>query len=149
MHPTKRQSILLGLLISCIATTAVHYTDNIISIDKYPQAAAVSATTVALTWLLLTPAAFLGYRLYTSGAMLPAYGVLAVYSLVGLSTPGHYVEASLADFALWRNVSIISDGIAGAAVLGFVAWSLLVAKEWKQPTALAGSGGRGPTRTPA
>jgi hypothetical protein len=121
---------LLLLLAISIATTAVHYTDNTLNFGKYPQAAGVTAGVVGMTWLLLTPLAILGYRLYTSGRLLLAYAALAAYSFVGVSTPGHYLEAGLSDFPWWRNLSIITDGVTGGAVLGFVLWSLLVAREW-------------------
>jgi drug/metabolite transporter (DMT)-like permease len=126
-------TVLKVLIIACIGSTAIHYTDNAISIDKYPPSDTVNAQVVVLTWLLVTPAAFLGYRLYANGRRLLAYGALAVYSFVGLSTPGHYTSGSFGDFAWWRNVSIISDGVAGATIVAFVLWSALIAREWAQP----------------
>jgi hypothetical protein len=126
----KPRTVLLALLIACIASTAVHYTDNTISIDKYPQAGPVNATVVAAAWLLLTPAGILGYWLYTKGKLQAAYAVLAVYSFVGVSTPAHYTEGSFGDFALWRNISILTDGFTGGAILLFVLWSALIAREW-------------------
>ncbi len=135
MHArTKSATVLLVLLIACIGSTAVHYTDNTISIDKYPQAEAVSRLSVALVWLLLTPAGVLGYRLYSGGRMLPAYACLTVYSITGISTPAHYLQAGFSDFAFWRNASILTDGVTGVAILAFVLWSMLFAKEWAQPS---------------
>ena len=126
----KPRTVLLTLLIACVVSTAIHYTDNTLNIDQYPKAGPVNATVVALTWLMLTPAAILGYRLYADAKMLPAYGVLAVYAFVGLSTPAHYTSSSFEDFAAWRNASILTDGVTGAALLAFVPWSILVAREW-------------------
>ena len=63
--------------------------------------------------------------------MLAAYGSLAAYSLLGLTSPIHYTEAGLSYFPWWRNVSILSDGVVGAAVLGFVLWSAFIAQEWR------------------
>ena len=132
----KPRTVLLVLLAACIASTAIHYTDNTVSYDKYPQSDTVTATVVALSWLLLTPAGILGYRLYTGGKLLTAYVALAVYSLVGLSTPWHYTSQGFSDFALLRNVSILTDGVTGAAVLLFVLWSALIAREWERSASL-------------
>lgn len=136
---SKPQSILLLLLIAAIVSTTIHYADNAISFDKYPQGGGVTAEIVALTWLLLTPVGILGYLLYRDGRFFPAYFALAVYSFLGVSTPWHYTEANFADFALWRNVSILIDGITGGAIAGFVLWSALVAREWAQSRAAAWS----------
>ena len=94
--------------------------------------------TPVMAWLLLTPAAILGYRLYRSGSVLAAYPVLALYSLLGLTTPVHYTELGLSDFALWRNISILTDGVMGAAVLAFVLWSALIAREWAHDARASG-----------
>ena len=128
----KPRTVLLGLLAACVVSTAIHYTDNTISYDKYPQSDTVTAGVIALSWLLITPAAILGYRLYVGGKMLPAYVSLAVFSLVGLSTPWHYTSQGFSDFALLRNISILTDGVTGAAVLLFVLWSALIAREWER-----------------
>ena len=135
---TKPAFLLLVLLTVSIASTAGHYVDNSVNIDKYPSSDVATAGVVAATWLILTPVGILGYRLYTSGRLFGAYAMLAVFSLVGLSTPGHYTSASLADFALWRNISILLDAITGAAVLAFVLWSALIAREWSRPASNVG-----------
>lgn len=136
---TMPQSVLLILLVACIVTTTFHYADNAISFHKYPDGGGVTAEIVVLAWALLTPIGVLGYRLYRSGRFVPAYAALAVYSFLGVSTPVHYTEANFADFALWRNVSILTDGVMGVAIVGFVLWSALVAREWAQQRAAAWS----------
>lgn len=144
MSPTSTpQRVLFAVVAAAIASTTIHYADNYFSFEKYPQGALatvdVTATMVGLSFILLTPAGFLGYWLYARGAMLPAYGSLAVYSLLPLVTPMHYTEAGISSFPWWRNVSILSDGVVGGAVLGFVLWSAFIAQEWRadRPTATA------------
>ena len=145
MNPTTTsQRVLFAVVAAAIVSTTIHYADNYFSFEKYPQGALatvdVTSTMVGLSFILLTPAGFLGYWLYTRGSMLAAYGSLAAYSLVGLTSPIHYTEAGLSYFPWWRNVSILSDGVTGGAILGFVLWSALIAQEWR---------GRGETRTAA
>ena len=136
MNPTSTsQRALLSLIGAAVISTAIHYTDNYISFDQYPQGSIasveVTAALVVLSWFLFTPAGVLGYWLYTRGNMLGAYGSLAAFSLLGLVSPMHYTEAGLSSFPWWRNASILTDGVVGGVVLGFVLWSALIAQEWR------------------
>ncbi len=136
MSPTSTsQRVLFAVMAAAVISTTIHYADNYFSFEEYPQGALatvdITSAMVGLSFILLTPAGFLGYWLYARGAMLAAYGLLAAYSLVGLSTPIHYTEAGLSYFPWWRNVSILSDGVVGAAVLAFVLWSAFIAQEWR------------------
>jgi hypothetical protein len=134
---------LFAVVAAALVSTTIHYADNYFSFDKYPQGALatvdVTSAMVGLSFILLTPAGFLGYWLYTRGNMLGAYGSLLAYSLLGLITPMHYTEAGPSYFPWWRNVSILSDGVVGAAVLGFVLWSAFIAQEWRADRATAGA----------
>ena len=125
MNPTTTsQRVLFAVVAAAIVSTTIHYADNYFSFEKYPQGALatvdITSTMVWLSFILLTPAGFLGYWLYTHGSMLAAYGSLAAYSLLGLISPIHYTEAGLSYFPWWRDVSILSDGVTGGAILGFV-----------------------------
>ncbi len=132
---TTSQRVLFTIVAAAVLATTIHYADNYSSFEKYPKGSVafveVTSTIVGLTWLLLTPVGMLGYWLYTRGSMLAAYGSLAIYSIVGLTTPIHYTEAGLSSFPWWRNVSILTDGVTGAAVVAFVLWSALLAQEWR------------------
>lgn len=136
---TRPQSVLLTLLIAALVTTTFHYADNAISFHKYPDGGGVTAEIVVLAWAVLTPIGVLGYLLYRSDRFVPAYAALAVYAFLGVSTPVHYTEANFADFALWRNVSILTDGVMGVAIVGFVLWSALIAREWAETRTAAWS----------
>jgi hypothetical protein len=47
---------------------------------------------------------------------------LAVYSLSGLVGVVHYTDAPPADFDAVQNLLIVTDVLAGIAVLGFALW---------------------------
>ena len=112
--------VLLG---AAIVSTAIHYTDNYVAIDDFPQPGWVAEWNIVASWVVLTAIGLLGYRLYTQGRFFSAHALLAVYSYTGLSSLGHYLYGT--PDPLLRNVSIISDGLTGAAILGFVIWSAL------------------------
>ena len=111
------------LLGAAIVSTAIHYTDNYAAIDDFPQPGWVAEWNIAASWVVLTVVGLLGYRLYSQGRLVPAHALLAVYSYTGLSSLGHYLYG--APDPLLRNISIIADGLTGAAILGFVIWSEL------------------------
>jgi hypothetical protein len=114
-------STLRLLLVAAIVSTAVHYTDNFVNVDDFPQPGWVDKPVVAVSWLLLTAIGLLGYRLYANGRFFAAHALLAVYSYTGLSSLGHYLYGT--PDPLLRNLSILADGLTGGAILAFVVWS--------------------------
>ena len=115
---TSTLRLLLG---AAIVSTAVHYTDNYVNVDDFPQPGWVDKPVVVVSWLLLTAIGLLGYRLYADGRFFAAHALLAVYSYTGLSSLGHYLYG--VPDPLVRNVSIVADGLTGGAILAFVIWS--------------------------
>jgi hypothetical protein len=119
-------ALLRWILGASIVSTALHFTHNFVAIDQYPQTEAVSDTAVQLAivvaWPLLTAIGLLGLARYARGRYAPAHLLLAVYALLPLSTLGHYTEGS-PDIAPFWYATIITDGLAGIAVLAFVVWS--------------------------
>jgi hypothetical protein len=106
-----------GLLLS----TAVHYTDNWLSIEDYAPSTgpAGNPALVPVVWALF---AALGYRAYARGPSVRAHVLLAVFSVAGISTFGHlFYEGN--SFTAWQWASVLADGVLGLAVLGFALWS--------------------------
>ena len=121
-------AVLRAILAWSIVSTALHYTHNVVAIDEYPQATWISDTgvrvAIVVAWPLLTALAVWAYRQYERGNLRQAHVALAVYSLTGLSSLGHFAIDSVDLPAFWM-ATIASDGLAGAAVLGFAVWSEL------------------------
>ena len=110
-----------GLLLS----TAVHYTDNWLSVEDYAPRTGVIADNpglVPVAWVLFAVVGVLGYRAYARRPSTAAHLLLAVFSVAGISTFGHlFYEGN--DFAAWQWASVLADGVLGLAVLGFALWS--------------------------
>jgi hypothetical protein len=119
----RRVALLRWILGASIVSTALHFTHNFVAIDQYPQSEAISDTAVqvaiVVAWPLLTAVGLLGLARYTQGRDAPAHLLLAVYALLPLSTLGHYTEGS-PDIAPFWYATIVTDGLAGIAVLAFV-----------------------------
>ena len=131
MNPEiTRQSLLKLLLIASIISTSIHFTDNYLFIEQYPQPAWITAPSIYQSWIILTTVGIAGYWLYKFGKFWVGYVCLIIYSLTGLASPGHYLYGSVSQFSLKMHLLIWTDGLTGLAVLGFVFWSALILKEW-------------------
>lgn len=112
------------LLAATVVSSIVHYTDNYIRFDRYPQdePELVSRPLIWSAWLVFTAFAVAGYVLYRRGQWRRAAVCLAVYSVSGLVSPLHYLSGALSEFDALQHVFILTDGLCGAAVLGFALW---------------------------
>ncbi len=134
---TKETSLkwLQSLLIINLVSTIIHYIDNYIFFDQYPLPDWVVPEGVYISWLILTPFAFLGYWLYHKRLFWLAYGCLCIYSVTATSSLLHYFYAPPLSFGWKMNLLICSDGIAGTALISFIVWSLFFHQEWRKVTA--------------
>jgi hypothetical protein len=111
-------------LILCfsIASTATHYAHNFVAIDDYPGGGPALRVAIVLSWPALTAIALYGYRLYTEGRFREAHICLLLYAPLGLLTPAHFLSGE-PDIPVIFYATIFTDGLAGLAIVGFVAWS--------------------------
>lgn len=125
----KRYLVLKLLIIACIISTAIHFTDNYLYIEKYPQPDWITASSIYISWVIWTAIGVTGYRLYKSGKFSLAYLFLVIYSFCGLGSLGHYLYGAMSEFSMKMHLFIITDGLTGLAILGFTLWSALILKE--------------------
>ncbi len=118
-------SLLLLLLVASIGSTAIHYTDNAVYIEDYPQPGWITEVRIYVAWAVLTAIGIAGYGLYRAGRHLPAHLLLVVYSYTGVSSLGHYLYSGVGELSARQHVHIATDAITGAAILAFVVWSAL------------------------
>jgi hypothetical protein len=121
--PASRRTVLTAALAASLVSTAVHYTDNYVAFEGYPGSDSISRADIPIAWVVLTAVGLAGYLLYQRGRDLPAHALLATYALTGLTTPLHYLSGSPSELPVWRNASILLDGVTGLAVLAAVMWS--------------------------
>jgi hypothetical protein len=137
--------ILLGLLGVAFVVSVVHYVDNYVSYDDYPQPGpdglpAPSATVIGLAWFVFTACGILALRLWFRGRITGAAVALTAYSVSGLVGLGHYAVPGATDMVWWRQAHIVADIICGLAILGFALWAAarlprVVTSEATQPAA--------------
>jgi hypothetical protein len=107
MRTAPSHRSVLGVTLVAVAVSVVHYADNYVNYDSYPQpdgGPAPSRSLIAVSWFVFTAVAALGIRNHRRGADVPAAVCLAVYSLSGL-------------VGLGRQAHVVADIILGAALL--------------------------------
>lgn len=125
----KRQYLLKILLIVSIVSTAIHFTDNYLYIDQYPQPDWITASSVYRSWIIWTVIAIAGYWFYKNRRFWLSYICLAIYSSCGLSSLAHYLFGPMSEFSPKMHFFIATDALAGLAILVFTLWSSLILRE--------------------
>jgi hypothetical protein len=110
-----------------IATTILHYVDNIAFFRHYPEPSWLAPGMVDAFWFLMTPVALAGLWLAYRGRRILSSIVLLAYAGMSLLVLGHYRFAPFHSIG-WRIHALI--WLEAVAALVLVAW-LLVA--WTKP----------------
>jgi hypothetical protein len=121
----RRLAVLKATLGAGILSTAIHYTHNFVAVNRYPGPKDLyTATRVAIVvaWPLLTWIGLTGYRRYRERRYREAHVCLAVYSITGIATMGHFIYGNPAVPAFFY-ATLFTDALTGLAVLAFVLWS--------------------------
>lgn len=125
----NHNSILKILILVCLFSTLIHNIDNYVHFDQYPQPGWITPGGIIRSWSLWTISGVAGYLLYKDQRFWLCYICLLIYSTCGLSSLVHYLYGSLDEFSFFMHLFILTDGFAGAAILGFTLWSGLILKE--------------------
>jgi hypothetical protein len=121
----RRQTVLKTILTASILSTAIHYTHNFVAVTHYPGPKDLYTTTrvaIVIAWPLLTWIGLTGYRRYSEHRYHEAHVSLAVYSLTGITTAGHFIYGNPQIPALFY-ATLFTDVLTGLAMLTFVLWS--------------------------
>jgi hypothetical protein len=117
-------TVLRVILVATVVSSIVHYTDNYVRFDQYPQdePKLVTKALIWQSWIVFTAFAVTGYAAYRRAQWGRAAVCLAVYSLSGLISPLHYLSGALSEFDALQHTFILTDAVCGAAVLAFAGW---------------------------
>ena len=121
----RRVTLLTVILAASVLSTAMHFTHNYIEVRHYPQSSFLpigydgSRVLIALGWPALTAVGALGLWLYRRGTFPAAWVCLAAYSFTGISSLIHFIDGNPHVSPFWY-ATILTDALAGVAVLGFV-----------------------------
>jgi hypothetical protein len=123
----RKLRLLKVILAAGMLSTAIHYTHNFIAVNRYPGPGGSFYTVVRVAivvgWPLLTAIGLTGYRRFREGRYREARVCLAVYSLTGLATMGHFIYGN-PKIPAFFYATIFTDALTGLAVLAFALWSV-------------------------
>jgi len=122
---TRELGVVRALLAVAIAVSIVHYVDNTLNYDAYPQPTsgpAPSQLVVGVSWFAFTAFASAAYVLLRRGRTTAAAICLALYSGSGLVGLGHYTVPGATDMPWWRQAHIVADITCGVALLACALW---------------------------
>jgi len=126
---TKREFLLKFFIAVSVISTFIHNVDNYVHFDQYPQPDWITPSGIIRSWFIWTIIGIAGYLFYKNQQFRLSYFCLIIYSSCGLSSLGHYLYGRVDEFSSAMNLFILTDGLAGFAVLGFALWSIPFLRE--------------------
>jgi hypothetical protein len=133
MSPTlspPSASTVRALVVTTIALTLFHFTDNAVNVDTYPKASWQPDwfdIVVVVGWVLYTAVGGAGVWLYQRQRFRAAHVSLVIYGYLVLSSLGHFLYGSPSELTTRGLVSVLVDTVAGAVVI-LVALRSIVAR---------------------
>jgi hypothetical protein len=119
-HESGTPRWLLPLVLANIASSVLHYVDNVIFFREYPEPAWATPHIVDAFWFVMTPFAVAGYFLLRRRVMV--WGSLALYLYAGMSllVLGHYLYAPVGSIQFRINLFIILESALAVALIAYV-----------------------------
>ncbi len=117
----RAASWLFWLLAANVATSIVHFVDNVAFWSLYPEPAWNSAGATDRFWFIMTPFAVAGYALYRCGWFWRSTLILQAYALMGLLVLAHYFYAPLCSIAPRIHLTVLPEAGAALALLAILA----------------------------
>ncbi len=119
--------ILSVIFALAVVVSIVHYTDNYVNYQDYPQSETApnpSAALILAAWFAFTAAGLTGYLLFRRRPSDLALVLLAAYSGSGLVGIGHYLVPGATAMPWWRQAHVCLDIACGIAIFSFAMWTL-------------------------
>lgn len=122
MNTVHRLRVLRWLLFAIVVGSIFHYADNLLFFEQYPEPPWINRAMIDAFWLLMTPLAWLGYRLIKTGSRNAGTLVLMGYVACNLLALGHYRYAPMCSVAPRINAFIwLEAGLACALAVFLIA----------------------------
>ena len=114
--------VLVGLVVANVATSILHYVDNIANFAHYPEPSWLNPHLIDMAWFVMTPFGILGCWLFRRNWRRAAFLCLYLYAIMGLLVLGHYLIAPPWELSFKINLFIIAEAVAALILAIFTAW---------------------------
>jgi len=128
-YPHQTFATLKWLVWFNIFTTILHYVDNILFFEHYPEPTWLNPTLVDAFWFVMTPFAFLGLWLIKRNRLQLGLVSMLLYCLMSLLVLGHYLIPS-EHISLKIHAFIWLETLAAIGLLVYVVRYLQVARSF-------------------
>lgn len=112
--------VLVWLVAVHIATTILHYADNVLFFGEYPEPTWLGRGVVDMFWFVMTPFALVGLWLARCGRSMQAVMALLAYAGMSLLALGHYRYAAFCSISLQIHTFIMLEALVAVALIFLV-----------------------------
>jgi len=131
MRPHFRaKRLLLWLVLANVASTVAHYLDNMVYFGDYPEPPWMTPHIIDGFWFVMTPFAFIGYRLMARELVHWGSASLYLSSVMSLLVFGHYRYAPMSDIGVRIHLFILLEALLAIALVAYVAFLQVRASRW-------------------
>ena len=117
MHPLRS---LFWLVVANIAASIIHYADNLLFLEEYPEPEWIELHQIDSFWFFMTPFAILGYLAIRKGALRRGSLLLCAYALMSLLVLGHYLYAPFVSISPKIHLFIFLEAAMALLLLLYV-----------------------------
>ena len=116
--PTSRLRL---LIVINVAATILHYVDNVLFFEDYPEPPWLRPHMIDAFWFVMTPFALTGYLLVKRGFLHLGSAALYAYAGMSLLSLGHYLYAPIGSIGFRINAFIWLEAGLAAILIAYVA----------------------------
>ena len=121
---TRKDSLLLPLILIYGAASLVHFMHNAIYLHDYPNLPVwLTAAGVVAAWLAVAAVGAVGYLLYRRVSRAVGLMTISAYAVLGFAGLDHYTVAPMSAHTLVMNLTILLEVVTSAVLLVCVARS--------------------------
>ena len=107
-------------MIANIAATIIHYTDNLLFLEEYPEPEWIRPHLIDGFWFFMTPFAIAGYLAMRNNALWTGSLLLCAYVLMSLLVLGHYLYAPFLSISPKIHVFVLLEAAMALLLLSYV-----------------------------
>lgn len=108
------------LLLAIVASSVLHYADNLLFFEQYPEPPWINRHHIDAFWWFMTPLAYIGYFLIRRRSLRTGTATLLIYAVCNLLTLGHYLYAPLQDISLRIHTFIMLEATLAVVLVVFL-----------------------------
>jgi hypothetical protein len=126
---STHNSTLLFLMLLYGAASLLHFAHNAVYLHEYPNLPEwLTSEAVWVSWCGVAAVGALGYWLYLRVSRWAGLATISLYGVCGLAGLDHYTVAPMGAHSFVMNLTILTEAAAAAALLVFVAHSMLLTR---------------------